>query len=66
MEKKLQDPTDAPIGFGMALVQNKSALDAFSKLTNEQKNTLIGISRNIHSKNEMQNFVESIADNSPN
>ncbi len=50
----------APLGFGMALAQNIPALNAFSKMSNEQKNNVIEKSRSIQSKNEMRNFVDSL------
>lgn len=54
---------DMPLGLGMALTQNPSALDRFSRLTNDEKRELIGSVHGIRSKEEMRAFVENFAGN---
>ncbi|MBU5626945.1 hypothetical protein KQI82_08495 [Oscillibacter sp. MSJ-2] len=51
---------DLPMGFGMALVQNQSAMEAFSSMTPEQQQAIISQTHRVHSKEEMQTLVESI------
>ena len=52
---------DMPLGLGMALTQNPSALDRFQKLNEDEKRELIGSVQGIRSKEEMRAFVESFA-----
>lgn len=50
-----------PIGFSMALAKDMEALTAFSSMSHEQKENVINHSREIESKDEMQNYVSSLA-----
>ena len=52
---------DMPLGLGMALAQNPSALDRFSQLNEDEKRELIGSVQGIRSKEEMRTFVEQFA-----
>ena len=52
---------EMPLGLGMALMQNPSALDRFSALNEEEKRELIGSTHGIRSKEEMRAFVEQFA-----
>lgn len=52
---------DMPLGLGMALTQNPSALDRFQKLNEDEKRELIGSVQGIRSKEEMRTFVEQFA-----
>lgn len=52
---------DMPLGLGMALTQNPSALDRFQKLNEDEKRELIGSTHGIRSKEEMRAFVDSFA-----
>lgn len=54
---------EMPLGFGMALTQNPSALDRFAKLSDDEKRELIGSVHGIRSKEEMRAFVENFAGN---
>ena len=56
------DEIEMPIGLGMALAQNLSALDKFSKMVVSQKLAVINHTRKINSKNEMHEFVKDIAE----
>ncbi len=51
---------EIPIGFGMELAKNTKAMNAFSALPKEQRKQMIEASRSIHSKHEMESFVNSI------
>ncbi len=52
---------DMPLGLGMALAQNPSALDRFSRLNEDEKRELIGSVHGIRSKEEMRAFVDQFA-----
>lgn len=49
-----------PLGLEMALSRNLSAMKEFSKLSETEKNKFIDGCRNVHSKDEMQNYVNSL------
>lgn len=51
---------DLPLGLSMAMAQNPAAMDYFTSLSAEQKQTIIGNTHNIHSKKEMQQFVNDM------
>lgn len=53
---------ELPLGLSMAMAQNQTAMDSFSKLSAEQKKNIINQTRSVHSKREMQQFVNNIAD----
>ena len=50
-----------PIGFGMALAMNPPALNAYSAMTQEQKQDLLNKAHNARSEKEMHEIVNSIA-----
>ena len=50
-----------PIGFGMALARNPVALNAYSGMTEEQKQAILNKAHNIRSEREMHNLVNSLA-----
>lgn len=52
-----------PIGFGMALAMNPPALNAYSSMTEEQKQTILNRAHNTRSEREMHSLVASLADN---
>lgn len=49
-----------PMGFGMALLQNKEALDAYENMPRDRQIAVINGTHNIRSKQEMQNYVASL------
>lgn len=51
-----------PIGFSMALAKDMNALTAFSNMNKEEKQTVVNHSKSIQSKQEMQQYVSSLAD----
>lgn len=57
---------DLPLGFGMALAQNETAMKQFEALTNEQKEAVVNKTRKINSKNEMKCFVASLSEGTLN
>lgn len=50
-----------PIGFGMALAMNPNALNAYSEMTEEQKQTIFERAHNARSEKEMHDIVNSIS-----
>ena len=53
-----------PIGFGMALAMNPPAPNAYSAMTEEQKQTILNKAHNARSQKEMHRIVASIAGSS--
>ncbi|WP_373218591.1 hypothetical protein [Ruminococcus sp. 5_1_39BFAA] len=51
---------ELPIGFTMELAQHSDILNRFSKLSKQEQESVINGARNINSRNEMRNYVESI------
>jgi hypothetical protein len=51
---------ELPLGFSMALAKNKSAMERFSALSEQQQKDTIAHTHQIQSKQEMQQFVQSI------
>ncbi len=52
---------DMPMGLGMALSRNLSAMTAFSLMSPEEKQNVISGCHKIGSKEEMQEYVQSLA-----
>lgn len=50
-----------PIGFGMALAMNPPALNAYSAMTEGQKQEILNRAHNARSEKEMHDIVNSIA-----
>lgn len=53
---------ELPIGFGMQLAKNLDAMNYFSNLDEEGKRQVVNQTKNIGSKQEMEQFVSSLAD----
>lgn len=49
-----------PIGFGMALAMNPPALNAYSAMTEEQKQAILNRAHNAQSEQEMHRIVNSM------
>ena len=52
---------DIPLGLGMALSQNIGAMEYFAALPEEQKQAVIQATHQIHSKQEMHDFVQKLS-----
>lgn len=50
-----------PLGFGMVLAQNFNAMNAYSKMTEEQKQKIVAKAHNARSEKEMHDLVGSLA-----
>lgn len=51
-----------PTGFGMALAMNPVARNAYSAMTEEQKQSVLDSAHNARSANEMHRIVQRLAD----
>ena len=49
-----------PIGFGMALAMNPTAMNAYSAMTEDQKQAILTRAHNARSQQEMHQIVNSI------
>lgn len=56
---------EMPIGFAMALAMNPDAMQTFSKLSEEQKHTIITGTHTVKSKEEMRRYVASLVHHEP-
>lgn len=52
---------ELPMGFGMALAMNPPALNAYSAMTQAQKQAILSKARNARSEKEMHRIVDSLA-----
>lgn len=50
-----------PIGFGMALAVNEPAMNAYSAMTEDQKQAILNKAHNVRSEKEMHDLVNSLA-----
>lgn len=55
---------DLPMGFGMALMKNPQAYKIFANMTDAQQQSIISGTHAISSKQEMQEYVNNIAQQS--
>lgn len=50
-----------PIGFGMALAMNHSAMETYAAMTEQQKQEILNKAHNVRSEEEMNALVASLA-----
>lgn len=50
-----------PLGFGMALAQNETAMERFESMSGPEKQSVIQRAYHVRSKQEMQQLVDDIA-----
>ncbi len=62
------DYNGLPVGLGLAFATNRSAMDRFVDMTDDEKREFIERSRGVMSKKEMDNLVSSLTkeDEEPN
>lgn len=58
-EQKRKD-RELPLGFGMALAQNETAMRKFEALTAEEKQSILEKTHSVRSKQEMQQLVSEL------
>ena len=49
-----------PLGFGMALAQNFNAMNAYSAMSEEEKQKIVARAHNARSEQEMHDIVNSL------
>lgn len=54
---------EMPVGFGMALAQNPEALQKFAMFSEDKKQEIIQGTHSVKSREEMQQYVNSIVTN---
>ena len=54
------DHKEVPVGFGMALVRDESAMNACAMMTKEDKEAIWAKARSARSKGEMERIVSDI------
>lgn len=59
-DKNYSEGTQIPLGLGMALAQNIDAMNRFAALGEKEKQEIINHTHEIHSKQEMRAYVESV------
>lgn len=52
---------DVPLGFGMALAQDRKALEGFARLTPEGRQSVIDGAARVSSREEMREYVHRLA-----
>ncbi len=61
--KPFYDPVSGmPVGFGMSLAMNESAMEGFASMTEAEKEQTILKARDAKSKKEMDKLVNSLGD----
>lgn len=55
------DFNQVPIGFGMALAMNQSAMNAYAAMTEMQRQAILDKAHKVRSKREMHEIVASLA-----
>ena len=58
----MMDFYKVPLGFGMALAMNANALNAYSAMTEAQKQAILDKAHNARSEQEMHQIVNDIVD----
>lgn len=53
---------DLPIGFGLSLAANAKSMEVFSNMSDAQKEETVRKSRQMHSRAEMENFVNQLGE----
>ncbi|ROR30541.1 hypothetical protein EDD66_102193 [Mobilisporobacter senegalensis] len=56
--------SEVPIGFGMALAQDLDAMNYFANLDKQKQQEVINHTTQIHSREEMKQYVTSLSDHS--
>lgn len=58
----MMDYSDFPVGLGIAFATNRTAMDRFVDMTDDEKKEFIERSRGVISKKEMDNLVGSLVE----
>lgn len=55
---------DMPIGFGLSLAANAKSMEAFSNMSDAEKEAVVEKSRHMHSRTDMEKLVSSLSEES--
>lgn len=53
---------DMPIGFGLSLAANEKSMEAFAKMSDAEKESTVEKSRQMQTRVDMENFVNSLGE----
>lgn len=53
---------EMPIGFGLSLATNAKSMEAFAKMNDAEKSATVEKSRQMHTRADMENFVNSLGE----
>lgn len=53
---------DMPIGFGLSLAANAKSMEAFANMTDAEKQATVEKSRQMHSREDMERYVDSLGE----
>lgn len=53
---------EMPIGFGLSLAANAKSMEAFANMSDAEKSATVEKSRQMHTRADMENFVNSIGE----
>lgn len=53
---------ELPIGFGLSLAANEKSMEAFSKMSESEKEAAVEKSRRMNSRTDMERFVNSLGE----
>ncbi len=54
---------EMPIGFGLSLAANAKSMEVFTNMTDAEKSATVEKSRQMHTRADMENFVNSLGEN---
>lgn len=54
---------DMPIGFGLSLAANTKSMEAFANMSDAEKEVTVEKSRQMHTRVDMEKFVDSLGKN---
>lgn len=57
---------DMPIGFGLSLAANAKSMEAFANMTDAEKEETVEKSRQMHTRTDMEQFVNSLGETRDN
>ena len=53
---------EMPIGFGLSLAANAKSMEVFTNMTDAEKSATVEKSRQMHTRADMENFVNSLGE----
>lgn len=60
MEYQREDGNEMPLGFCMLLARDPRAMEAFTAMDRQQRSAVVEQSRAMHSREDMERFVQSL------